>query len=192
VNHSDFDQLREIGGAFPPLFTPGGVSQLATAKHPAVLKLIGATDTSAFVIITEWMPNSSLFMISAIPTGWMRPGGRVIAAFDIACRMQFLHSCHIVHRDLKSSNVLLDARYRIRICDFGFSRFASEDNPKTQCWDRNAHVRPMRLSSSLCLKKSYFQGREPERLFEVHSGACDDRRAAVARGRACDQADRRR
>jgi hypothetical protein len=107
------------------------VACLATASHPAVLKLIGATDTPPFCIITEWMPNGSLFH-DLHHFHRLDATGRTIAAFDIARGMQFLHSCHIVHRDLKSLNVLLDSRDRIRICDFGFSRYATEDSQMTQ------------------------------------------------------------
>jgi hypothetical protein len=160
VESSDFDQQKQIGGGVSELvyygrWKPTGqeiaikkfkfqqlngarlqsfqreVACLATASHPSVVKLIGATDTPPFCIITEWMPNSSLFH-DLHQNHRLDPTGRTIAAFDIARGMQFLHSRHIVHRDLKSLNVLLDASYRIRICDFGFSRYASDDSPMTQ------------------------------------------------------------
>ena len=36
--------------------------------------------------------------------------------------MNFLHSANIMHRDLKSENVLIDDECRIKICDFGMAR----------------------------------------------------------------------
>jgi serine/threonine protein kinase len=42
--------------------------------------------------------------------------------------MQFLHSRSIIHRDLKSLNVLFDADGRMHICDFGCSRKAGDED----------------------------------------------------------------
>jgi hypothetical protein len=63
---------------------------LATAAHPTLLKLIGATDVPPFCIITEWMPNGSLYHDLHVHHQ-LDATGRTIAAFDIARGMQFLH-----------------------------------------------------------------------------------------------------
>ncbi|KAM5137329.1 mitogen-activated protein kinase 15 isoform 3-T3 [Callospermophilus lateralis] len=38
---------------------------------------------------------------------------------------RFLHSGHVIHRDQKPSNVLLDANCRVKLCDFGLARSLS-------------------------------------------------------------------
>jgi serine/threonine protein kinase len=101
------------------------VAVLATVQHPTLVRLIGATDTPPFCIITEWMPNASLYH-DLHHNHRLDGTSKTIAAFDIARGMEYLHACHIVHRDMKSLNVLLDANNRIRICDFGFSRHAGD------------------------------------------------------------------
>lgn len=106
------------------------VALLATAVHPAVIELIGATDIPLLCIITAWMPHGSLYD-DIHRYHRLDQTEKTIAAFDVARGMEFLHSRQIVHRDLKSLNVLVDSNNRVRICDFGFSRYASEESHMT-------------------------------------------------------------
>ena len=103
---------------------------LATANHPALVSFVGATDTPPFCIVTEWMPNGSLFHDLHVHHR-LDPTMKTIAAYDIARGMQYLHSKNITHRDLKSLNVLLDSSLHAHVCDFGFSRKADDDHKMT-------------------------------------------------------------
>jgi serine/threonine protein kinase len=49
----------------------------------------------------------------------------------MALAMQFMHSQGIIHRDLKTLNVLLDATNEPRLCDFGLARKVDSDQPMT-------------------------------------------------------------
>jgi hypothetical protein len=59
------------------------VACLATAVHSAVVRLIGATDIPPFCIMTEWMPNSSLFH-ALHQYHQLDTLGRTITVFNIA------------------------------------------------------------------------------------------------------------
>jgi serine/threonine protein kinase len=53
---------------------------------------------------------------------------RLKIAIDIATAISFLHSCGLLHLDLKPGNILVDKFYSARLCDFGAAAFASTVN----------------------------------------------------------------
>lgn len=103
------------------------VTILATAQHPALLYFIGATDTAPFCILTEWMPGGTLYQ-ELNNFHRLTQTQLTKCAIDIARGMAFLHSMQIIHRDLKSLNILIDEKGNAKISDFGFSRFKTNDD----------------------------------------------------------------
>lgn len=52
------------------------------------------------------------------------------------CSMAFLHEANIMHRDIKSANMLMTQSCKVKICDFGLARslpkkFQQEKNMNT-------------------------------------------------------------
>ena len=47
--------------------------------------------------------------------------------YHILCGLKYIHSCAVLHRDLKPGNILLDKNYQIKICDFGLARYVNRD-----------------------------------------------------------------
>ena len=42
--------------------------------------------------------------------------------YNLLCAMNYMHSANVMHRDIKTSNILIDEDCTIKICDFGLSR----------------------------------------------------------------------
>lgn len=52
---------------------------------------------------------------------------RVRVALEIASALNYLHRNQFIHRDVKTENVLLEQDGTAKLCDFGFSRTAGDD-----------------------------------------------------------------
>ena len=94
-------------------------------KHPAIIQFHGLSmkdfdNKRNPTILLEYMPNGS---ISSKKTKLTKVQ-KYIILLGVANGMKYLHDNMIVHRDLKSGNVLLDENYYPRICDFGLSTFS--------------------------------------------------------------------
>lgn len=96
----------------------------ATLQNQFLLPFIGYTSSHPYTIITPEMPNGSLYDALHNPESKIKLNGTELTkiGYCIACGMRYLHDRHIMHRDLKSPNVLLDSDKLPKICDFGLSR----------------------------------------------------------------------
>ncbi|OHT15048.1 hypothetical protein TRFO_14571 [Tritrichomonas foetus] len=98
---------------------------LSTLSHPSILKLLGYTNQPPFCLVTELVANGSLFKFLQNKPEELTPTDRTVIAIDVARGMDYIHERNIIHRDLKSLNILLDNNKRARICDFGLVRLKS-------------------------------------------------------------------
>jgi serine/threonine protein kinase len=99
------------------------IAILSSLSHPSLLKLRGYTSDPPFCLITDYLSNGSLYQFLRNRPDQLGPTERTIIALDVAAGMAYMHEQKVVHRDLKSLNILLDEQKRARICDFGLSRF---------------------------------------------------------------------
>ncbi|XP_030946393.1 probable serine/threonine-protein kinase SIS8 isoform X4 [Quercus lobata] len=94
-------------------------------RHPNVVLFMGAVTRSPhFSILTEFLPRGSLYRLLHRPNPPIDEKRRMRMALDVAKGMNYLHTSHppIVHRDLKSPNLLVDKNWVVKVCDFGLSR----------------------------------------------------------------------
>jgi serine/threonine protein kinase len=94
-------------------------------RHPNVVLFMGAvTRPPNLSIVTEFLPRGSLYRLIHRPNIHIDEKRRIRMALDVAKGMNCLHSSipTIVHRDLKSPNLLVDKNWAVKVCDFGLSR----------------------------------------------------------------------
>ncbi|WOL09063.1 serine/threonine-protein kinase EDR1 isoform X1 [Canna indica] len=101
------------------------VKIMSRLRHPNVVLFMGAvTRPPNLSILTEFLPRGSLYRLLHRPNIQLDEKRRLKMALDVAKGMNYLHTSHptIVHRDLKSPNLLVDKNWVVKVCDFGLSR----------------------------------------------------------------------
>ncbi|XP_024173050.1 probable serine/threonine-protein kinase DDB_G0267514 [Rosa chinensis] len=94
-------------------------------RHPNVLLFMGAVySQERLAIVTEYLPRGSLFRQLHKNNQALDIKRRMRMALDVARGMNYLHRRNppIVHRDLKSSNLLVDKNWTVKVGDFGLSK----------------------------------------------------------------------
>ncbi|XP_027902144.1 probable receptor-like protein kinase At1g80640 isoform X1 [Vigna unguiculata] len=103
------------------------VKLLSKIQHPNIISLLGCSiDGDTRFIVYELMRNGSLEAHLHGPTHgsaltWHM---RMKIALDTARGLEYLHEhCYpaVIHRDMKSSNILLDANFNAKLSDFGLA-----------------------------------------------------------------------
>ncbi|KAJ7976058.1 CTR1-like protein kinase [Quillaja saponaria] len=103
------------------------VAIMKRLRHPNIVLFMGAvTQPPNLSIVTEYLSRGSLYRLMHKPGArdMLDEKRRLSMAFDVAKGMNYLHRRNppIVHRDLKSPNLLVDKKYTVKVCDFGLSR----------------------------------------------------------------------
>uniref|UniRef100_A0AAY4ETA8 Mitogen-activated protein kinase kinase kinase 20 n=1 Tax=Denticeps clupeoides TaxID=299321 RepID=A0AAY4ETA8_9TELE len=103
---------------------------LSVLSHRNIIQFYGAVlEAPNYGIVTEYASGGSLYEYLSSPESEGMDMKQILTwALDIAKGMHYLHSeapVKVIHRDLKSRNVVLTADKALKICDFGASKFHS-------------------------------------------------------------------
>ncbi|XP_047089812.1 leucine-rich repeat receptor-like kinase protein FLORAL ORGAN NUMBER1 [Lolium rigidum] len=104
------------------------VGTLGRIRHRNIVRLLGfVSNRETNLLLYEYMPNGSLGeMLHGGKGGHLGWEARARVALEAARGLCYLHhDCapRIIHRDVKSNNILLDSAFEAHVADFGLAKF---------------------------------------------------------------------
>ncbi|KAM0942395.1 putative transferase, protein kinase RLK-Pelle-LRR-XI-1 family [Dioscorea sansibarensis] len=127
---------RGCGGEHDRGFT-AEVTTLGRIRHRNIVRLLGfVSSRDANLLLYEYMPNGSLGeMLHGAKGAHLGWEARYRIAGEAARGLCYLHhdcSPLIIHRDVKSNNILLDSNLEAHVADFGLAKFF-RDTGASEC-----------------------------------------------------------
>ncbi|RCV14788.1 hypothetical protein SETIT_3G006300v2 [Setaria italica] len=108
------------------------VTILKSVNHDNVVRFYGAcTKQRKYVIVTEYMPGGNLYDFLHKQKNTVDLTMVLRIAIGISRGMDYLHQNNIVHRDLKTANLLMGSDHVVKIADFGVSRNPPQEGDMT-------------------------------------------------------------
>ncbi|XP_076950043.1 putative receptor-like protein kinase At2g23200 [Bidens hawaiensis] len=141
------------------------IELLTSCKHQNVLSLLGFyMEADDIILVYEYASKGSLsdYLGSTCKNINLTWGKRLEICLDIARGINYLHTSmegkpRIIHRDIKSENILLDENMKAKIADFGLSNFHSRSQQASTIHTKlkpNFYVDPEYLTSAKYKKES--------------------------------------
>ncbi|XP_042469043.1 proline-rich receptor-like protein kinase PERK1 isoform X1 [Zingiber officinale] len=137
------------------------VEIISRVHHKHLVSLVGYCIAGGErLLVYEYVPNNTLeFHLHGRGRPTMEWSTRLKIALGSAKGLAYLHEdCHpkIIHRDIKSSNILLDYKFVAKVADFGLAKFASDNNThvSTRVMGTFGYLAPEYASSGKLTDKS--------------------------------------
>ncbi|CAI9271692.1 unnamed protein product [Lactuca saligna] len=139
------------------------VIMLSIYKHPNIVSLLGYCDENdEKILVYEFASNKSLDLhLGNKDLTWVP---RLKICIQVARGLAYLHNPagtqqRVLHRDIKSSNILLDENWNARIADLGLSKFGPANQPYTFVISNNiagtiGYCDPQYLGTGILTKES--------------------------------------
>ncbi|KAL1610300.1 hypothetical protein SLS60_001966 [Paraconiothyrium brasiliense] len=108
-----------------PITSLREITILQRARHKNIVSLhevLSGSDPSEFVLVMEFLEHDLKTLQEDMPEPFLASEVKTLLK-QLTSALSFLHSNHILHRDLKTSNILLSNHGHLKIADFGMARY---------------------------------------------------------------------
>ncbi|XP_017247401.1 LEAF RUST 10 DISEASE-RESISTANCE LOCUS RECEPTOR-LIKE PROTEIN KINASE-like 1.1 isoform X3 [Daucus carota subsp. sativus] len=100
---------------------------LTQLRHPNLVVLYGSTSQECrkLLLVYEYIPNGTIadhLYGEDAERGKLTWKTRMSIAIQTASALSYLHVSDVIHRDVKTTNILLDDNFHVKVADFGLSR----------------------------------------------------------------------
>ncbi|GMI74898.1 Leaf rust 10 disease-resistance locus receptor-like protein kinase-like 4 [Hibiscus trionum] len=108
------------------------VEILTRLRHKNLVSLYGCTSRRSreLLLVYEFIPNGTVadhLHGDLARSGSLTWSVRMSIAIETAAALAYLHASDIIHRDVKTNNILLDDNFSVKVADFGLSRLFPND-----------------------------------------------------------------
>ncbi|GMH19021.1 hypothetical protein Nepgr_020862 [Nepenthes gracilis] len=108
------------------------VEILARLRHKNLVTLYGCTSKRSpkLLLVYEYIPNGTVadhLHRKRPEIGLLTWATRLNIAIETADALSYLHASDVIHRDVKTANILLDNNFQVKVADFGLSRLFPND-----------------------------------------------------------------
>ncbi|KAF8314143.1 kinase-like domain-containing protein [Cantharellus anzutake] len=121
-------------------------------RHPNVLRLYGFFhDENQVFLMLELTPKGDIFKhLTTLGHFSEEQGSQYIS--QVVAALQYLHSKHVIHHDIKPENLLLGLDGEVKIADFGCSVQANSNRRMTFCGTLG-YMAPEMIAGEPCMEK---------------------------------------
>ncbi len=139
---------------------------VANLNHPNVVSLYDfGADGTTYYIVMEYIDGKSLADIIQAD-GPLMPERAAEIAIDVSRALERAHQAGLVHRDIKSSNIMLNSSGQTKVTDFGIARALSRDG------EQDMTQTGMVIGTAAYLSPEQAQGNPVDQRSDVYSLGC--------------------